>query len=104
MLLKMLHMFEMPFLYIGTFKYINKVFDPRLSATIYLVGFNVAKHVSAIFLSSYVGRMYDTMGFHQAYLFLGCITLFFTIISFFLLRGTPPEEKTVMAKTAPGNT
>lgn len=93
-LLKTLHMFEMPFLYIGTFKYINKVFDPRLSATIYLVGFNVAKHVSAIFLSSYVGKMYDTMGFHQAYLFLGAITLSFTVLSFFLLRGTPPESKT----------
>ncbi|MEQ4743602.1 MFS transporter [Klebsiella michiganensis] len=102
-LLKMLHMFEMPFLYIGTFKYINKVFDPRLSATIYLVGFNVAKHVSAIFLSSYVGQMYDKMGFHQAYVFLGCITLTFTVISFFLLRNTPPEEKKAMTNSVVNN-
>ncbi|MBK0001468.1 MFS transporter [Erwinia sp. S38] len=103
-LLKTLHMFEMPFLYIGTFKYINKVFDPRLSATIYLVGFNVAKHVSAIFLSSYVGQMYDTMGFHKAYLFLGCITLSFTVLSFFLLKGTPPEARTAKEETATRDT
>ncbi len=31
--------------------------------------------------------MYDTVGFHQAYLILGCITLSFTLLSFVTLRG-----------------
>jgi hypothetical protein len=31
--------------------------------------------------------MYDTVGFHQAYLILGCITLSFTVISLFTLKG-----------------
>ncbi|EJA1236852.1 MFS transporter, partial [Klebsiella pneumoniae] len=35
----------------------------------------------------WVGRMYDTVGFHQAYLILGCITLSFTLLSFVTLRG-----------------
>ncbi len=32
-ILKMLHMFEIPFLLVGTFKYISSAFNPRLSAT-----------------------------------------------------------------------
>ncbi len=39
--LKMLHALEVPFLLVGAFKYITGVFDVRLSATIYLVGFPV---------------------------------------------------------------
>lgn len=48
--LKMLHALEVPFLLVGAFKYITGVFDVRLSATIYLVGFQFAKQVAAIFL------------------------------------------------------
>ncbi|HGF0789441.1 TPA: MFS transporter [Raoultella ornithinolytica] len=32
--------------------------------------------------------MYDTVGFHQAYLILGSITLGFTVISLFTLKGS----------------
>ena len=46
--LKMLHALEVPFLLVGAFKYITGVFDVRLSATIYLVGFQFSKQVAAI--------------------------------------------------------
>jgi OHS family lactose permease-like MFS transporter len=36
-ILKMLHMFEIPFLLVGTFKYISSAFNPRLSATLFLI-------------------------------------------------------------------
>ncbi|EMN3497989.1 MFS transporter [Klebsiella quasipneumoniae] len=86
-ILKMLHMFEIPFLLVGTFKYISSAFNPRLSATLFLIGFNLSKQLSGVVLSAWVGRMYDTVGFHQAYLILGCITLSFTLLSFITLRG-----------------
>lgn len=86
-ILKTLHMFELPFLLVGTFKYISSVFDPRLSATLFLIGFNLAKQISAVVLSPWVGRMYDTVGFHQAYLVLGLIAAAFTALSFFTLTG-----------------
>ncbi|STV70697.1 putative proton/sugar symporter, LacY [Klebsiella michiganensis] len=35
-ILKMLHMFEIPFLLVGTFKYISSAFNPKLSATLFL--------------------------------------------------------------------
>ncbi|MCL7658926.1 MFS transporter, partial [Klebsiella pneumoniae] len=86
-ILKMLHMFEIPFLLVGTFKYISSAFNPRLSATLFLIGFNLSKQLSGVVLSAWVGRMYDTVGFHQAYLILGCITLSFPLLSFVTLRG-----------------
>ncbi|MFS2058795.1 MFS transporter [Kosakonia cowanii] len=87
-ILKMLHMFELPFLLVGTFKYISSAFNPKLSATLFLIGFNLSKQLSGVVLSVWVGRMYDTVGFHQAYLILGSITLSFTIASLFTLKGS----------------
>ncbi|MEC5344578.1 MFS transporter [Brenneria populi] len=86
-ILKMLHAFEVPFLLVGIFKYISNTFDARLSATIYLVGFQFSKQLMSIFLSSMAGNLYDRIGFNDTYLVLGCIALTFTIISAFTLSG-----------------
>ncbi|MFB1418025.1 oligosaccharide MFS transporter [Klebsiella michiganensis] len=87
--LRMLHNFEVPFLLIGIFKYITDVFDTRLSGTIYLVGVMFIKQSAAIVLSTVAGHLYDTIGFHNTYLILGCITAGFTLLSAFLLTSTP---------------
>ena len=87
--LRMLHNFEVPFLLIGIFKYITDVFDTRLSDTIYLVGVMFIKQSAAIVLSTVAGHLYDTIGFHNTYLILGCITAGFTLLSAFLLTSTP---------------
>ncbi|WP_194208550.1 MFS transporter [Superficieibacter sp. 1612_C1] len=87
--LKMLHALEVPFLLVGVFKYITGVFDTRLSATIYLIGFQFAKQLAAIFLSAFAGNMYDRIGFQDTYLILGCFVLAMTVLSAFTLSGTP---------------
>lgn len=43
--LKMLHALEVPLIFVGMFKYIEDVFDTRLSATIYMMGFIFAKGI-----------------------------------------------------------
>ena len=91
-ILKTLHMFELPFLLVGTFKYISSVFDPRLSATLFLIGFNLSKQLSGVVLSTWAGSMYDSVGFSHAYLVLGLITASFTVISFFTLRSSPRSQ------------
>ena len=83
--LKMLHALEVPFLLVGAFKYITGVFDTRLSATIYLIGFQFAKQSAAIFLSAFAGNMYDRIGFQETYLMLGCFVLAITVVSAFTL-------------------
>lgn len=87
-LLKLMHALEVPILLVAVFKYISANFDARLSATIYLIGFQFSKQVGAIFLSAIAGNMYDTVGFKSAYLMLGSVALTFTIFSFFALSNT----------------
>lgn len=98
-ILKMLHAFEVPFLLIGVFKYIADTFDTRLSATIYLVGFQFAKQLMSIFLSAIAGGLYDRIGFSQTYLVLGGIALTFTVISAFTLSGRS-RSKVMVRNTA----
>ncbi|EOX6070334.1 oligosaccharide MFS transporter, partial [Escherichia coli] len=72
-ILKMLHALEVPFLLVGAFKYITAVFDTRLSATVYLIGFQFSKQLAAILLSTFAGHLYDRMGFQNTYFVLGMI-------------------------------
>ncbi|WNN48613.1 MFS transporter [Siccibacter colletis] len=94
--LKMLHALEVPFLLVGAFKYITGVFDTRLSATIYLIGFQFSKQMMAIFLSAFAGNMYDRIGFQDTYLMLGCFVLTVTMVSAFTLSSS--KRKGVVAQ------
>lgn len=101
-ILKMLHALEVPFLLVGVFKYITGVFDTRLSATVYLIGFQFSKQLAAILLSTFAGHLYDRMGFQNTYFVLGMIVLTVTVISAFTLstsRGDvlPSVEKAPVA-------
>ncbi|MDQ9305965.1 MFS transporter [Escherichia marmotae] len=101
-ILKMLHALEVPFLLVGAFKYITGVFDTRLSATVYLIGFQFSKQLAAILLSTFAGHLYDRMGFLNTYFVLGMIVLTVTVISAFTLstsRGDvlPSVEKAPVA-------
>lgn len=86
-ILKTLHMFEIPFLIVGCFKYITTVFETRFSATVYLVCFCFFKQVTIIFMSILTGNLYDTIGFRDTYILLGIIAFTFSIISIFALTG-----------------
>ena len=89
-ILKTLHMFEVPFLLVGSFKYITSQFEVRFSATIYLVCFCFFKQLAMIFMSVLAGNMYESIGFQGAYLVLGLVALGFTLISVFTLSGPGP--------------
>lgn len=84
-LLKTLHMFEVPFYLVGLFKYIANVFEVHFSATIYMVACHFAKQIGNMLVSPIVGNWYDNYGFQQTYFILGCIALFFTLLSAFTL-------------------
>ena len=94
-ILKTLHMFEIPFLIVGCFKYITSQFEVRFSATIYLVCFCFFKQLAMIFMSILAGNMYESIGFKGAYLVLGIIALSFTLISVFTLSGAKPFSRYV---------
>lgn len=85
--LKTLHMFEVPFYLVGVFKYIANTFELHFSATIYLVACHFAKQVGNMIVSPLVGTGYDIYGYQHTYFILGCIAVTFTLISAFTLTG-----------------
>ncbi|WJW81897.1 MFS transporter [Moellerella wisconsensis] len=101
-ILKTLHMFEVPFLIVGCFKYITTVFEVRFSATIYLVCFCFFKQLAIMFMSIFTGQLYEKVGFQGTYLILGCIVLAFTVISYFTL--VSPAKAAELRGQASGKT
>jgi len=90
-LMKLLHAVELPILLIAMFKYITTRFDARLSATLYLVGFQFVTQVCASVLSPLAGHGYDLIGFADTYMIMGLLVLVLTLLSCFLLLGEKPS-------------
>lgn len=90
-IIKMIQAFDMPILYISIFKYINQNFEARLSSILYLVGYQFISQIGVISLSSTMGKMYDTLGYRTAYLYLGLFVCLFVVISFFVLNKDSQE-------------
>jgi OHS family lactose permease-like MFS transporter len=84
--LKMLHALEVPFLLVGHLNTSPACDDVRLSATIYLVGFQFAKQVAAIF-SPRLPAICMTGLASRTPMILGGIALVVTVISAFTLSG-----------------
>jgi len=85
-MIKMLHAFESSVLLVAALKYIFANFNPLLSATVFLIGFQFSKSFSSIFLSTGIGHMYQSIGFTNSYIILGSIALVFTLMSFITLE------------------
>ncbi|MCT2346180.1 MFS transporter [Niallia taxi] len=83
--MKLIHAVELPIMLIAIFKYLAANFDTRLSSILYLVGFQFASQVGASILSPLAGRLYDSIGFRQSYIFMGVLVLVFSVISIFTL-------------------
>ncbi|WP_342807089.1 MFS transporter [Alteromonas sp. M12] len=83
--MKLLHAVELPIMLIAIFKYISATFDARLSATIYIVGFQFMSQFAASGLSIVTGILYDEIGFAAAYKLIGMVVAFFVIVSMFVL-------------------
>lgn len=86
--MKLLHAVELPILLVAMFKYIAANFDPRLSATLYLVGFQFVTQICASLLSPLAGYGYDRLGFADTYLLMGLAVSAFVLLSCLLLRDT----------------
>lgn len=84
--------FEMPLMLVSVMKYITQVFDVRLSASVYLLGFNLAKQLAIVVFSSIAGGMYINYGFQNTYIMLGITVLIITFISVFTLKNTKSKN------------
>ena len=89
---KMLHALEVPILLVSIFKYISLNFASRLSASIYLVGFQFAQQLTAMLLSPLVGYGYDHFGFSSVYVLMAGLVGACLLLSWTLLRKDPVRD------------
>lgn len=84
-LVKLFHAIEIPLFILAMFKYIVANFDARLSATLYLVGFNISSNLGVIVLSKPVGKLFDNHGYSSTFYILASIVLIISCIAIFTL-------------------
>ncbi|OCG71059.1 MFS transporter [Gilliamella sp. Occ3-1] len=82
---KLFHAIEIPLFILAMFKYIVGNFDARLSATLYLVGFNISSNLGVIGLSWFVGKLFDNTGYATTFYVLAGVVLITSIIAIFTL-------------------
>lgn len=92
-LIKLMHCLEISTVLVAVFKYIQVNFDKRISATVFLIGYQVAGSVGVILFSSTVGSFYDQIGPEQTFHYLGLTVFAFMIFALFFLR----QDKSIKA-------
>lgn len=97
--MKLLHAAELPIMLVAIFKYIAATFDARLSATIYIIGFQFMGQVAASGLSIMVGILYDEIGFSAAYKIIGSTVLLFVFVSTFVLTSDRQRSQASVLST-----
>jgi len=99
--MKMLHSVELPILVVSVFRYIACHFDNRLASTVYMVGVSFGHSLGLALLSPLAGKLYDLIGFKNAYLMLGASGAACLALSAFALSPTPPEHQARRKSTEP---
>ena len=83
---KMLHSLEVPLFVLSIFRYFTLHFDTKLSATLYMIGFQIAAQVGQVILSTPLGILRDNMGYSMTFKIIALIVLLTGIYGFFITQ------------------
>lgn len=83
---KLLHAIEVPLFVLGIFKYFSIHFNPALSATLYLVGWNLASQLGSIVLSNPLGQLRDAIGYQPTFAVISGVALVAALYALALLK------------------
>ena len=83
---KMLHAIEVPLFILPIFRYFTLHFNPMLSATLYMVGFQIAAQVGNVILSPVLGALNDSRGYHFTFVVIAAIVALSGVYAFFTLK------------------
>lgn len=92
---KLLHAIELPVLMVSIFKYLNLHFNPKLSATLFLIGFMFVMQLGSAAFAPIFGYLYDVHGFQAIYLIMACISFVSLLISSKLLSNDSESERPI---------
>ncbi|WEV45589.1 MFS transporter [Streptococcaceae bacterium ESL0687] len=85
--IKMLHSLEVPLFTLSIFRYFTLHFNTKLSATLYMIGFQVAAQIGQVILSTPLGMLRDHIGYSGTFKIISLIVLVAAIYGFFILKG-----------------
>jgi OHS family lactose permease-like MFS transporter len=85
-LIKMLHSLEVPLFMLPMFRYFTLHFNTKLSATLYMIGFQVAAQVGQVLLSTPLGSLRDHIGYSNTFRVIASIVLIAGIYAVIALK------------------
>ena len=85
-LVKLLHAPETALFILAIFRYFTLHFDTRISATLYMVGFQIAAQVGQIIFSAPLGALHDSIGYQSTFLAISGVVCVATIYAFIILK------------------
>lgn len=84
--IKMLHALEVPMFILPMFRYFTLHFDSKLSATLYMIGFQIAAQIGQVILSTPLGMLRDNVGYSLTFKIISSIVLIAGIYAFMILK------------------
>lgn len=85
-IIKMMHAIEVPLFMLPMFRYITLHFNPKLSATLYMIGFQIAALIGQVILSTPLGTLRDNIGYSNTFLVISGIALISGIFAIFAFK------------------
>ncbi|MDO4665801.1 MAG: oligosaccharide MFS transporter [Actinomycetaceae bacterium] len=90
---RLLWAIELPFLLLPIFRYITLHFPTRLSATLYMVGFQIAAQLGVVIYSPFIGIIKDRIGYQPTFgIVVGAVAVGVGFGALFLLRDNEKVE------------
>ncbi len=83
---KMLHAMEVPLVILAIFRYVTLHFNAALSATLYMVGFQIASQVGVVLLSPPLGGLRDRIGYQPTFFIIAAIVAVAGVYGFLVLK------------------
>lgn len=83
---KLFHALEVPLCILPVFRYFTLHFNPALSATLYMVGFQIASQVGTVVLSQPLGALRDAIGYQPTFFVIAAIVACAGVYGFLLLK------------------
>lgn len=85
-IIKMLHAVEVPMFILPMFRYFTLHFDVKLSATLYMIGFQIAAQIGQVILSTPLGILRDKVGYATTFKVISLIVLLAGIYAYKILK------------------
>ena len=84
--IKMLHAIEVPLFVLGIFRYLTLHFPSALSATLYMVGFEIAAQLGSALFSTPFGYIRDALGYQPTFYIISAVVACAGLWAFFALK------------------